>query len=273
VAAVAIYLQLVPQPQFDVGTCEGTQVYLTGTVDRVEYRNGKKQLYLKHVVCDSSHSELVSEFCKFNEIACICYLTEGEQISADNKAADASMVSDEKRTVDDNVLVGSRVTVSGKLCMFDRANNPGEFDTRSYYAVQKIYFSLQKAWICGVKSDCDRLANALYRIRRAGCSIFDRYLSGADAGILRAMLLGDRTALEKSDKSLFTKSGISHVLAISGVKTLKLDIPLVPETRINWAFVPLHIAIIYILKLCLDEEIIPRCRFPCSRGYFTKCIN
>ena len=59
----------------------------------------------------------------------------------------------------------------------------------------------------------------------------------------------------------------------TGVKTLKLDIPLVPETRINWAFVPLHIAIIYILKLCLDEEIIPRCRFPCSRGYFKKCIN
>lgn len=63
------------------------------------------------------------------------------------------------------------------------------------------------------------------------------------------------------------------VLVISGVKTLKLDIPLVPETRINWVFVPLHIAIIYILKLCLDEEIIPRCRFPCSRGYHKKYIN
>ena len=68
----------------------------------------------------------------------------------------------------------------------------------------------------------------------------------------------------------FTGKNGLHLLAISGVKTLKLDIPLVPETRINWAFVPLHIAIIYILKLCLDEEIIPRCRFPCSRGYFTK---
>lgn len=67
--------------------------------------------------------------------------------------------------------------------------------------------------------------------------------------------------------------GIGIFIAFIGVKTLKLDIPLVPETRINWAFVPLHIAIIYILKLCLDEEIIPRCRFPCSRGYFTKCIN
>ena len=87
------------------------------------------------------------------------------------------------------------------------------------------------------------------------------------------MLLGERTFLSEETQSLYKAAGALHVIAVSGVKTLKLDIPLVPETRINWAFVPLHIAIIYILKLCLDEEIIPRCRFPCSRGYLTKCIN
>lgn len=74
-------------------------------------------------------------------------------------------------------------------------------------------------------------------------------------------------------KSVCGIHNIAQTGAIRGVKTLKLDIPLVPETRINWAFMPLHIVIIYILKLCLDEEIIPRCRFPCSRGYFKKCIN
>ena len=94
-----------------------------------------------------------------------------------------------------------------------------------------------------------------------------------DAGILATMVVGDREFLDAETKRLYQIGGLSHILAISGVKTLKLDIPLVLETRINWAFVPLHIAIIYILKLCLDEEIIPRCRFPCSRGYLTKCIN
>lgn len=68
-------------------------------------------------------------------------------------------------------------------------------------------------------------------------------------------------------------TGMGYDLLIWGVKTLKLDIPLVPENRINWAFVPLHIAKNYILKLYLDEEIIPRCRFPCSRGYHNKYIN
>jgi hypothetical protein len=89
-------------------------------------------------------------------------------------------------------------------------------------------------------------------------------------GIIGAIILGDKTDLDSDIKELYSVSGIAHILAISGVKTLKLDIPLVPETRINLVFVPLHIAIIYILKLYLDEEIIPRCRFPCSRGDFTK---
>ena len=86
-------------------------------------------------------------------------------------------------------------------------------------------------------------------------------------------MAGEKSGLDEEMRKLYQKNGMGHLLAISGVKTLKLDIPLVPETRINWAFMPLHIVIIYILKLCLDEEIIPRCRFPCSRGYFKKCIN
>ena len=66
---------------------------------------------------------------------------------------------------------------------------------------------------------------------------------------------------------------ITQAVAIKGVKTQNLAIPLTHRNRINSAFVPLHIAKIYILKLCLDEEIISRCRFPCSRGYFRKGIN
>ena len=67
--------------------------------------------------------------------------------------------------------------------------------------------------------------------------------------------------------------GVGRLIDMYGVKTQNLAIPLTRKTRINSAFVPLHIAKIYILKLCSDEEIIPRCRFPCSRGYHKKYIN
>ena len=113
----------------------------------------------------------------------------------------------------------------------------------------------------------------LYELRVwADCRIA-KLLPEEQASLVSGILLGEKSGIDAELKTLYQMGGIAHILAISGVKTLKLDIPLVPETRINWAFVPLHIAIIYILKLCLDEEIIPRCRFPCSRGYFRKCIN
>lgn len=222
VAAVALYQMLIPPPQFEAGDSEGTWVYLTGTVDRIEYRNGKNQLYLKHVLCDSSHSGLDSEFRRFQEISCICYLKETEQIMTEG-----------------GVTAGCSVMVRGKLCTFSKATNPGEFDLRAYYAVQNIYFSLQQAEICRVGNDHDRLRSVLYKIRLAGSNIFDRYLPDADAGILRAMLLGDRTALEKTDKTLFEKSGISHILAISGVYTLSLVYITLCKTPIFcpfWAF-------------------------------------
>ena len=114
------------------------------------------------------------------------------------------------------------------------------------------------------------LKQGLYELRQKWKRILIDAAGEEDGGALAAILLGEKQGMDREIRELYQVNRIAHVLAVSGVKTLKLDIPLVPETRINWAFVPLHIAIIYILKLCLDEEIIPRCRFPCSRGVFHK---
>ena len=61
-------------------------------------------------------------------------------------------------------------------------------------------------------------------------------------------------------------NGTVHMVANNGVKTRNLGIPLIPKDRINTAFLSIHIAKIYIQKVYLDENILPRCRFPCSRG-------
>ena len=174
---------------------------------------------------------------------------------------------------DGTACTGDHIMVKGNVSLFKEAANEGEFDRRAFYYAQMIDFA--------VKADCietkaGRSSWFYHRIDAVRNTLVQSFYEVTDektAGILSSMIFGDKTYLDEDIKDLYQVTGISHILAISGVKTLKLDIPLVPETRINWAFVPLHIAIIYILKLCLDEEIIPRCRFPCSRGYFTKCIN
>lgn len=174
---------------------------------------------------------------------------------------------------EEKLLPGKQVKMACSFRLTEPAKNPGEFDAKLYYRSKGVVCT---GYIKALKesSGADQPFMRLILWFRRYCShVLEEYGGKEDSSIYKAMLLGDTSFMETDTLDLYRSSGIAHLLAVSGVKTLKLDIPLVPETRINWAFVPLHIAIIYILKLCLDEEIIPRCRFPCSRGYLTKCIN
>ena len=167
---------------------------------------------------------------------------------------------------------------------FHPPRNPGNFNQKSYYQKQGIHVGVltkaeqikivlsekDKNWIV---SRWNSIRNQLDGLKNYWNWKIVSQMGKTHGAMLSAILLGEKSGLDPEMKKLYQKNGLGHLLAISGVKTLKLDIPLVPETRIKWAFVPLHIAIIYILKLCLDEEIIPRCRFPCSRGYHKKHIN
>lgn len=167
---------------------------------------------------------------------------------------------------------GMQIFVRGILKEVEGPTNPGGFDSSQYYACRHIYYFMKKAVLLKKTSTYSGYHQAMLMVKEKCRRILEN-TAGKDAPVFEAIVLGEKTGLDPEIRMRYQLAGIVHILAISGVKTLKLDIPLVSETRINWAFVPLHIAIIYILKLCLDEEIIPRCRFPCSRGYFKKCTN
>ena len=170
------------------------------------------------------------------------------------------------------VQVGDGIEVRGVLQKPERASNPGQFDPRSYYYGKGISYLMRPDQM-EVVSKGYSYRRLLQKLRVFWSERYSLFLDEKDAGVVKAVLVGDKSEMDEETEQLYVQAGIVHILAISGVKTLKLDIPLVPETRINWAFMPLHIAIIYILKLCLDEESIPRCRFLCSRGYHKKYIN
>ena len=169
--------------------------------------------------------------------------------------------------------VGAAVRVYGTVKKPESPRNPGMFDEKTYYEGKGCAFYVISEREEVVDVGRWNLGEALRLERERCCAVLKEMMPEEEAGVLSAMLLGERSELTEETYLAYQQSGLLHLISVSGVKTLKLDIPLVPETSINWAFVPLHIAIIYILKLCLDEEIIPRCRFPCSRGYFKKCIN
>lgn len=228
-----------PYPQ----SFDGKQVSCTGRVCQIEAGADFWYVYADHIQAD--FMEEVSERLKVRAIL--------------EEPADCAY--------------GNRVQICGKLTLAEAPSNDGAFDRLFYQQTERLLFSMKNARLTVRDGRQNPLLQWMYEVRRICMRHLEQIFDEQDAGILAAMLLGDKSRLDEEIRDWYQVGGIAHVLAISGVKTQKLDIPLVPETRINWAFVPLHIAIIYILKLCLDEEIVPRCRFPCSRGYHKKCIN
>ena len=221
---------------------DGMQVTVQGKLCSKQLKNGQYSYYLDH-----------------------CYLSIGQEILPCNQILFYQTSDDDS--------IGQTLIVTGTVELWKSASNDGNFDAKAFYESKKIDFQLKEAIVKNVYGAEDGFGEKIYRLRRKISGVYESCMSTSDAGVLSTMTLGEKNLLDAEVKQMYQKAGISHVLAISGVKTLKLDIPLVPETRINWAFMPLHIAIIYILKLCLDEESIPRCRFLCSRGYHKKYIN
>lgn len=172
-----------------------------------------------------------------------------------------------------SLRLGQHIVLEGVFSHFDAATNHGEFDVRAYSAGKGIGGRVRKAQVLAAEEDYSFLREKLFAFRRRLHDRLAKVFPEKEASVMQTLLLGEKEEMDAEVKALYQRNGIAHILSISGVKTLKLDIPLVPENRINWAFVPLHIAKNYILKLYLDEEIIPRCRFPCSRGYHNKYIN
>ena len=67
--------------------------------------------------------------------------------------------------------------------------------------------------------DYDRIKESLLTIREKVAQVYGELLEEKEAGVLNAMILGDRSSLPREIKGLYQRSGVAHALSISGVKT------------------------------------------------------
>ncbi len=117
---------------------------------------------------------------------------------------------------------GARVVLQGTLSCPARATNPGEFDTCRYEQSQKVDFYLKDAEILSVTPEENLLPMWREAIKEECRRRLNDLFPETEAGILSAMLLGDKSDLEDSVREKYQAAGISHILAISGVKMLSL---------------------------------------------------
>ncbi len=114
--------------------------------------------------------------------------------------------------------IGVKVCVRGETFTAGSARNPGGFDYRLYCRSQGVGGIVYAESYDMPEISCIRLFPEKIRLlgERLGDTL-SRIAEPADAGILKAVLLGDKTELSDSVYALYQRNGISHLLAISGL--------------------------------------------------------
>ena len=179
----------VEQPPPDTLTTEA--VTLQGRVVSYEIRNGQTILYLSDVFF---YGESANGISNFNSIGVCCYLI---------KTADFKL--------------GQTVAVQGFLALPEEADNPGGFDARAYYRGKGCDYLLYEGEVLDVGEDYDVLLECLDSVKQYGKEQLEKHLKPEDAGIMKAMLLGDKSEIDSESKMLYRNNGIYHILAISGL--------------------------------------------------------
>lgn len=124
---------------------------------------------------------------------------------------------DEMDLSDRRLCPGMRLLCQGELESFEPARNEGEFDYQLYYRSKKLccQMNAKRTRITG-KSESFLKAGA-YRFKEKGKEIFENSLDSKDAGILSAVILGDKSGIDEEINELYQKNGIAHLLAVSGL--------------------------------------------------------
>lgn len=115
-----------------------------------------------------------------------------------------------------NLKIGNRVSLTGTLEKFQEGTNPGQFDEYLYYKSNKTDYKVFVEKLQIVSHKYDFLGEQLRQIRGKFSKIYQDTLQ-EDAGMMCAMVLGEKSAIDIDTKELYQKNGIAHILAISGL--------------------------------------------------------
>lgn len=113
--------------------------------------------------------------------------------------------------------LGQCVKVSGELSRLSPATNPGGFDSFTYYRGRNVEYQLWAEKLVVINAQHWEMLDYLRCLQEHLLEQIALLLDKPQAGVLTAILLGDRSQIDKDIKKLYQDAGIAHLIAISGL--------------------------------------------------------
>ena len=112
---------------------------------------------------------------------------------------------------------GMHVRLEGMLVLPELPRNPGQFNRRIYESGKKNDFYLENPTVLEVKEQRSGVREVVEIWKTEMMNRCEKIYQDEEAGILEAMLFGEKSELSGDIKELYQAAGISHVLVISGL--------------------------------------------------------
>ena len=182
-------------PVADTGPPDGDKVRLIASVEEMYINGDKNELTVSDVVTETGKK----------------YCDRLKLYGGDNKYSKR-----EDQSLPD-LKIGNTISFFGTVKSFREPGNPGQFNELSYYRSMGIDARFFVSDLKVIDDSYDMIAMALYDIRSLFRDAFYEVLPEKEAGIITAMVLGEKQGLSDDVKELYQENGIAHILAISGL--------------------------------------------------------
>ena len=144
----------------------GETVVITGTVVKREEKEARWAYYLKNCRCDITDSI----------ISVLAFTQKGTSYP-----------------------IGCELSLYGTIYQVTPADNPGQFDGESYYQSQGILYTLQTETVLRASGEYF-FREKIMKLKEYFASLLEEIYDDRDAGILKAVLLGDKSSLREEDE-------------------------------------------------------------------------
>lgn len=121
-----------------------------------------------------------------------------------------------KHIMDDTIENGDQIKVKGKIVYPESASDPGQFDMKKYLLTDGIRYMVYADEMTVIRKG-PLYRRLLMRLSQSLKNVYESIFNDDEAGVLEAMILGDKQLLSDDVKDLYQEMGIIHIIAISGL--------------------------------------------------------
>ncbi|GEM_PF-423004 len=158
---------------------------------------------------------------------------------------------------------GMGILLEGEFAEINLSSNPGQFDYEKYLSREHVYHKIVVIGIDGVRLSASSAADyRLNHIRQTLNNTFERLFTEAESGFLKSILLGESGDIPADLRDSFAITGLSHILAISGLHLSIITFLLfsllqrMRMTRENAAATVMLVLVIYLIIIGLRPSVV-----------------